>query len=79
MLSKRMAAQYRPLQDPYADMAQSLKHITQINSLPSTFICFSFNKPFWVAGRERDGDSSDEEAAKGVEACSSYKNPVLDP
>ncbi|GAA0168713.1 hypothetical protein LIER_23368 [Lithospermum erythrorhizon] len=28
MLSKRMAAQYRPLQDPYAAMAQSLKHIT---------------------------------------------------
>ncbi|GAA0163450.1 hypothetical protein LIER_19312 [Lithospermum erythrorhizon] len=36
MLSKRMAAQYRPLQDPYAAMAQSLKHITQVNYLPSS-------------------------------------------
>ncbi|GAA0143403.1 hypothetical protein LIER_04096 [Lithospermum erythrorhizon] len=26
-----------------------------------------------------DNDSSDEEAAKGVEACSSDRNPVIDP
>ncbi|GAA0161584.1 hypothetical protein LIER_17865 [Lithospermum erythrorhizon] len=31
MVSKRMVVQYRPSQDPYAAMAQSLKHITQIS------------------------------------------------